>query len=48
MDPMSKGFVAAIDRICAQRNITRVEFAEGKRKDDLTPDYLARFAQSAH
>jgi hypothetical protein len=45
MDPMSKGFVAAIDRFCTQRNIPRVDFAKGQRKDDLAHEYLARFEQ---
>lgn len=45
MDPMSKGFVAAIDRFCVQRNIPRVEFVKGQRKDDLAHEHLARFEQ---
>jgi hypothetical protein len=43
MDPISKNFVAALDRFCAQRDIPRVDFAKGQRKDDLAHEYLAGF-----
>ena len=45
MDPMSKGFVTAIDQFCTQHDIPRVDFAKGQRKDDLAHEYLARFEQ---
>lgn len=43
MDPISKGFVASIDRFCRDRGVELVEFAKGQRKDDLAAEHLARF-----
>jgi hypothetical protein len=37
--------VAAIDRFCAQRDIS-ASGSQGQRKDDLAHEYLARFEQS--
>jgi hypothetical protein len=35
MDPISKGFVAAIHRFCRDRDVPLVEFVKGQRKDDV-------------
>src|SRR5664279_6562820 len=43
MDPISKGFVAAIHRFCRDLQVPLVDFARGQRKDDLAHDYLAGF-----
>ncbi len=40
MDPISKRFVAAIDRFCTVQGVPRVEFTKGQRKDDLAHEYL--------
>jgi hypothetical protein len=44
MDPISKGFVAAIYRFCRDRDVPLVEFVKGQRKDDVAGEHLARFA----
>jgi hypothetical protein len=44
MDPISKGFVAAIHRFCRDRDVPLVEFVKGQRKDDVAGEHLARFA----
>jgi len=44
MDPISKGFVAAIHRFCRDQDVPLVEFAKGQRKDDVAAEHLARFA----
>lgn len=43
MDPISKAFIAAIDRFCRERDVPLIEFAKGQRKDDLALEYLAGF-----
>lgn len=43
MDPISKGFVASIQRFCRDQSVPLVEFAKGQRKDDLAHEHLARF-----
>ena len=45
MDPVSKAFVAAIHRFCRDRNVPMVDFAKGRRKDDVAHEYLARFTE---
>jgi hypothetical protein len=44
MDPISKGFVAAVHRFCRDRGVPLVEFVKGQRKDDVAAEHLARFA----
>ena len=43
MDPISKSFVAAIDRFCIDGGVPRVDFLKGQRKDDLAHEFLADF-----
>jgi hypothetical protein len=44
-DPISKGFVAAIQRYAAEREIAIVRFEKGQRKDDVAQEHLARFGE---
>jgi hypothetical protein len=44
MDPISKAFVAQIDRFVAARGVPLIAFGKGQRKDDLARTHLARFA----
>jgi len=41
--PMSKDFVAAIERFVKAQGVDLVSFAKGERKDDVAQEYLARF-----
>lgn len=43
MDPITKGFVAAIHRFAERHEIAWVDFAKGQRKDDIAHAYLAEF-----
>jgi hypothetical protein len=43
MDPMTKGFVAAVHRFIADNDVDLVHFAKGQRKDDIAHEHLARF-----
>src|ERR1700752_2524364 len=42
MDPMSKAFIAAVDRFVARERIPLITFARGERKDDVAKEYHAR------
>jgi len=42
-DPISKQFVASIQRFAAEREIPVVRFEKGQRKDDVVHEHLARF-----
>src|SRR5215831_640305 len=42
MDPMSKSFIAAVDRFVLQEQIPLIIFAKGQRKDDVAKEYHAR------
>jgi hypothetical protein len=42
-DPISKQFVASIQRFAAEREIPVVRFEKGQRKDDVALEHLARF-----
>src|SRR2546428_4345339 len=44
MDPISKAFIADIERFVAARGIPLIAFGKGQRKDDLARAHLARFA----
>src|SRR5450631_3872318 len=44
-DPISKQFVAAIQRFAAVREIPIVRFEKGQRKDDVAQEQLARFGE---
>ena len=43
-DPISKRFVASIQRFAAVREIPLVRFEKGQRKDDVAQEHLARFS----
>ena len=44
-DPISKQFVASIQRFAAEREIPVVRFEKGQRKDDVAHEHLARFGE---
>jgi hypothetical protein len=43
MDPMSKSFIAAVDRFVLQEQIRLITFAKGQRKDDIAKEYHAQY-----
>jgi hypothetical protein len=43
MDPMSKSFLAAVDRFVLQEQIPLITFAKGQRKDDIAKEYHSQF-----
>jgi hypothetical protein len=43
MDPISKGFIAAMEAFAKQEQIPVVQFRKGQRKDDVAAGYLRRF-----
>src|SRR4051812_3633857 len=43
MDPMTKSFVAGMERFAKQEQIPVVQFRKGQRKDDVMAEHLARF-----
>ena len=45
MDPMTKSFVAGMERLAKQQQIPVVHFRKGQRKDDIMAEHLARFDQ---
>jgi hypothetical protein len=45
-DPISKQFVASIQRYAADREIPVVRFEKGRRKDDVAMEHLAHFADA--
>jgi hypothetical protein len=44
-DPISKQFVASIQRFAAEREIPIVRFEKDQRKDDVAHEHLARFGE---
>ena len=44
-DPISKQFVASIQRFAADREIPIVRFEKAQRKDDVAQEHLARFGE---
>ena len=42
-DPMTKSFVAGMERFAQQEQIPVVQFRKGQRKDDVMAEHLARF-----
>ena len=42
MDPMSKAFIAAVDRFVLQEQIPLIAFAKGQRKEDVALEHRAR------
>jgi hypothetical protein len=46
MNPMSKSFIAAVDRFVKREQIPLITFTKGQRKDDVTQEYRSRFSES--
>jgi hypothetical protein len=46
MDPMTRSFVAGMERFARQEQIPVVQFRKGQRKDDVMAEHLARFDKS--
>jgi hypothetical protein len=46
MNPMSKSFVARIERFVEENQIPLITFTKGQRKDDVTQEYRSLFAGS--
>jgi hypothetical protein len=45
MEPISRAFVAAIERFAHQQGVPLLTFAKGQRKDEVAAAYLASFPQ---
>ncbi len=43
MDPMSKAFIASVERFVREHHLPLLTFAKGQRKDDMAQEYRARF-----
>jgi hypothetical protein len=43
MDPMSKSFIAAVNRFVVEEQIPLITFAKGQRKDDIAKEYHSQF-----
>jgi hypothetical protein len=43
MDPMSKAFIAGVERFVRDNHVPLLTFAKGQRKDDVALEYRARF-----
>lgn len=43
MDPISKAFIASIEKFVKQNAIPLIPFAKGQRKDDVAKEHLAKF-----
>jgi hypothetical protein len=43
MEPITKRFIAAIERLCDERGIPLIPFRRGQRKDDVAARYRATF-----
>jgi hypothetical protein len=43
MDPISKTFIAAVERLVEREQIPLITFAKGRRKDDIAKEYRAQF-----
>src|SRR6476646_6474740 len=46
MNPMSKSFIAAVDRFVRREQFPLITFTKGQRKDDVTQEYRSRFSKS--
>jgi hypothetical protein len=46
LEPMSRAFLAAMDRFIQQHKVPLVTFQKGQRKDDIAAQYRARFSQA--
>src|SRR5262249_35485943 len=43
MDPMSKAFIADVERFVRENQVPLLTFAKGQRKDDVAQEYRAKF-----
>src|SRR5271166_3951829 len=43
MDPISKAFITAVERLVVEEQIPLITFAKGQRKDDIAKEYHSRF-----
>src|SRR4029077_9717429 len=43
MNPISKSFIAAVDRFVEKEQIPLITFTKGQRKDDVVQEYRSRF-----
>jgi len=46
MDPISKSFIAALERFAQQEGIPVVQFRKGQRKDDIAAEQRKKFAKA--
>src|SRR3954447_24955102 len=46
MDPISKGFIAAMEAFAKHEHIPVVQFRKGQRKDDVAAEHLSRFEKA--
>ena len=46
MNPMSKSFIAAVDRFVRREQVPLITFTKGQRKDDVTQEYRSRLSKS--
>ena len=46
MDPISKSFIAAVERFVEREQIPLITFAKGQRKDDIAQEHHARFHET--
>lgn len=46
MEPISRAFVAAIERFVQTQHVPLLTFAKGQRKDDVAKEYLAAFTRT--
>src|SRR5207237_155562 len=44
MDPMSKAFIAAVERFARHNQVPLITFVKGQRKEDVALEYRERFA----
>jgi hypothetical protein len=45
MDPISKAFIAGLERYARTQGVPLLTFTKGQRKDDVAKEYLARYTQ---
>src|SRR5215468_3491823 len=46
MEPISKSFIAAVERFVAREQVPLITFAKGQRKDDIAQEHHARFHET--
>jgi hypothetical protein len=48
MAPISRAFIAAMERFVREHDVPLLTFAKGQRKDDIAKEHLARFIRAGH